>query len=149
MKNLVFLFFAGIISFSGCCDSVNDENHDILLKIGDITEIKSGKTAYNAQYDLSLRVNSVNDSRCPIGLSCFWQGYVSVQLFLTTKSGNYDFSLSTLHVPTYLKVDTVIEGMKYRLTDVLPYPVFENEQLKRVKIYVGSHLMPDNQRNNH
>jgi len=114
----------------------NDKDNDdcIDLKIGEETEIKSGETACNAQYGLSLRVENVNDSRCPMYATCVWAGTASVQFHLTTANGEYNFVLDT-YLGGSFKNDTIIEGIKYELIDVLPYPVFGGEQsIKTVKI---------------
>jgi len=109
---------------------------DKLLKIGEITEIKLGETASNPQYGLSLRVQKISDSRCPKGVICEWPGFVPVQLHLTTKNGQYDFTLEPSSIA--FKNDTVIEGIKYQLIDVLPYPVYGETQTKTVKILVNN-----------
>ena len=108
-----------------------------LLKIGEITGIKPGETAGNTQYDLSLRVENINDSRCPTGVNCVWEGNASIQLHLTTQNGQYDFTLDT-NPSSMFKTDTLIEGIKYKLVDVLPYPVFGEEQEKTAKILVDN-----------
>ena len=107
------------------------------LKIGETIEIKSGETACNAQYGLSLRVASVNDSRCPEGVECNWEGNASVEFQLTTKNGKYSFALDT-HQGTAFKNDTIIEGIKYLLRNVLPYPVYGEEPSKTVRILVDN-----------
>ena len=109
---------------------------DIDLKIGETTEIKSGETACNSQYGLSLRVENVNDSRCPTGVICVTAGDASVQFYLATKKGECSFTLHTLQNATY-KRDTIIEGFKYQLRNVLPYPVHgEDQPIKTVRILV-------------
>jgi len=114
------------------------------LKIGEITELKWGEIACNTQYGLSLRVGEIVDWRCPIGLECFWEGYASVEFYLTTEKGQYDFIFDTHRLPI-IKNDTVIEEIRYRLIDVSPYPVEGEEQEKTVKILVGSQKIPDSQ----
>jgi len=127
-----FLILA-VILFASCHKEAN--NH--ILKIGKTTEIKLGETAYNAQYGLSLSVENIQDSRCPNGATCVWAGYASVQLHLTTKLDNYDFTLYTL-VNAVFKNDTIIESFKYKLIDVVPYPVVgEKPPVKTVKILVS------------
>jgi len=106
-----------------------------LLEIGKITEIKSGETAGNTEYGLSLRVEKINDSRCPSNVVCVWAGYVPVQLHLTTKNGQYDFTLEPNSIE--FKNDTIIEGMRYQLIDVSPYPIAGEKQIKTVKILVS------------
>ena len=112
------------------------DNCKIDLKIGDETEIKQGETACNPQNGLSLRVESVNDSRCPIGAVCAWAGTAAVQIHLTTGKGTYNFTLDT-HSGTAFKSDTIIEGFRYKLVNVFPYPVVGEEQpIKTVHILV-------------
>jgi len=124
----VFLLFFG-------CSEKEEIN---TLKIGEVAEIKLGETIENSKLGLSLRVENINDSRCPVGAMCFWEGYASVEFQLTTKKGKYDFTLDT-HNPPIIRNDTVIGGIKYQLIDVMPYLNLNEEQsIKTVKILVGS-----------
>jgi len=123
-----------VIFINGVQVYCHNTNQDSTLKIGEITEIEVGKTVENFEYGLSLRVDNLNDSRCPIGVECYWEGTASVEFHLTTKNSQYDFTLDT-H-PNFTN-DTIIENMKYQLIDVVPYPVFGEEQpIKTVKILV-------------
>jgi len=110
------------------------------LKLGEITEFKWDETVCNTQYGLSLSVENINDCRCQIGTMCDWEGYASVEFHLTTQKGQYDFTLDT-HQPPIFKNDTIIEGIKYHLADVLPYPVWGEEQEKTVKILVNNNFL--------
>ncbi|MCL1932864.1 MAG: hypothetical protein FWF53_03485 [Candidatus Azobacteroides sp.] len=108
------------------------------LKIGEITEIESSRTVENSEYGLSLQVENINDSRCPTGGVCVWEGNASVELQLITQKGKYNFTLDT-HSPPIFKNDTVIEGFRYELRNVLPYPGDGEEQLiKTVRILVSN-----------
>ncbi|MDR1761039.1 MAG: hypothetical protein LBR55_01170 [Bacteroidales bacterium] len=112
----------------------HNEDCSVDLNIGKTTEIKSGNTACNAPYDLSLQVVSVNDGRCPEGVTCFWEGEATVEFQLVTKSGKHTFILSEHPRATN---DTIIEGFKYQLKNVTPYPVHGEEQLiKTVEILI-------------
>jgi len=113
------------LSFFGC-----GKNEKHLLKIGKITEIKEGKTVENSDYGLSLHVENINDSRCPKKADCFWEGTASVTFQLITKKGEYKFTLDTHSPPNFIN-DTVIEGIKYQLKDVLPYPDSGRKQSKK------------------
>ena len=131
-------FLIGLIGISLLffgCDKKEEIN---TLNLGEITEIKLGETVENSDYGLSLVVENINDSRCPIGVNCFWEGNASVEFQLTTKKGEYKFTLDT-HSPPNFKNDTVIEGIKYQLKNVLPYPVYGEEQaIKTVRILVDN-----------
>jgi hypothetical protein len=119
-----------------CYNDNGSSNLD--LRIGEITEIKLGETANNSQYGLSLRVDTIIDSRCPIGVVCVWPGRADVQLQLTTKNGKYDFTLNKMGMQGGRSCEgVVIEGMRYYLVDVLPYPnIEERNPIKTVKILV-------------
>jgi len=130
--NVIFINGVQVYCYNGNDDCLGNVD----LKTGEIMEIKSGEIACNAQYGLSLRVDNVNDSRCPIGGNCVWEGNASVEFQLTTKKGKYKFTLDT-HNPPIFKNDTVIEGIKYQLRNVLPYPVHgEDQPIKTVRILV-------------
>lgn len=120
------------ILFYGC----NKKEKVNTFEIGKVTELRLNETVENFEFDLSLRVENLNDSRCPNGVVCIWEGNASVEFQLTTKKGKYKFILDT-HNPPGFKNDTVVEGMKYQLIDVLPYPdIYEELPEKTVKILV-------------
>jgi hypothetical protein len=81
-------------------------NQELTLKTGDICSSKS------------VKVLKINDSRCPIGVVCVWQGEATVNLEVK-ESSVFEVVLSTFHQP----VDTV-NNFIFKLIDVLPYPIF-------------------------
>jgi hypothetical protein len=88
-------------------------SQELTLKTGDIRTSKTD--------NLSIKVLKINDSRCPTGVVCIWQGEATV--FLEVKENStFDVTLSTFHQP----VDTV-NNYIFRLIDVLPYPVYGTE----------------------
>ena len=104
------------------------------LKLGEMIGMKSEEIAFNSERNILLSVESINDSRCPIGVMCVHGGNVYVQFHLKTESGEYDFTLDP-HGALY-KRDTVIEGMVYELFDVVPYPNIREQQIQTVLIKV-------------
>jgi hypothetical protein len=127
----VAVCFAGVTFFSGC-----DKKEDV--KISETIEIKSSETACISQNRLSLRVVNVNDSRCPKGAECYWEGNAYIEFQLTTKNVEYSFTLDT-HLGSPFRNDTIIEGIKYQLRNVLPYPnILEEQPIKTVRILVGN-----------
>ena len=120
MKNIIRLAGVFLLLF-GC------SKHE------DVYTLKSGQTL-RISNNLLLRVESINDSRCPTGVDCAWQGTASVQFHFVTKKEKYDFTLTTS--PGFN--DTVIEDIKIQLINVLPYPVHNKKQpVKTVIILVG------------
>lgn len=62
----------------------------------------------------------INESRCPLGAMCFWQGNASVRLkFEKFNQRPILFDLDTFRSFTN---DTIIDGYKFTLIDLLPYP---------------------------
>lgn len=67
----------------------------------------------------------LTDSRCPVGLWCFWEGNAEVRLrYQAYNDKPVFFDLST-HVG-FIN-DTIIDRYKFTLLDVIPYPVENHE----------------------
>ncbi len=126
---LLTLFLFLIIGFSvqSCKNDINAPSVDCKgktsLHINKPSNIELSKVACNSRHNLRLQALNVEDSRCPEGVQCFWAGNASVEFHLTTKKAEYYFSLNTFNGKDFTN-DTIIEGLKYHLLDVLPYPSF-------------------------
>ena len=120
------------------CYNDKDDEGTIRLKLGEITDIKVGETAVNSQYGLSLRVENVNDGRCPLNACCEWAGLAYVQFSLTTPKGKYEFTLDVnISVNTVLNNTIAVEDLRILLFDVFPYPVGGEEQpVKTARVVV-------------
>jgi len=136
MKNIT-LIIAVVIVLASCNKEVSNT-----LKVGEITEIKLREEANNTQYGLSLRVVSIDDTRCPIGVICIWEGNASVQLHLKTKEDEYNFTLDTNRFHPNFNNEVTIEGFNYQLIDVLPYPVVDKKQSKKtIKVLIDNKII--------
>ena len=134
-NSLTYLTIALFLLLLGCDEGYEYDN----LLVGKTTELEVGRKVSNARHGLSLQVQSVTDSRCAIGLVCVWEGYAAVRFNLITKKREYDFTLDT-HRLSPFRNDTIIEGLKFELVDVLPYPVADEDQpSKIVKILVDKY----------
>ena len=68
-----------------------------------------------------LKMDSViNDSRCPIGATCFWEGNAVVLIDLII-GGNFQHKLN-LNTNSKFRTDTVIDNIKFELVGLIPYP---------------------------
>ena len=134
--NVIFINGVQVYCHNGGGGNENDCNVD--LRIGETTEIVSGETACNSHYGLSLRVGVIHDSRCPTGAICIWAGNTEVQCRLTIRGVEHNFTLSKMGLEGGPSCEgVVIEGFKYYLEDVLPYPnINEMDAIKTVKILV-------------
>ena len=102
------------------------------LRLNDTIELRYNKLYCNPEYDILLSVDSIQDSRCPIGADCIWEGNGRVYINLHHGESRSSFWLNT-H-PNFLQ-DTLIDGLNYELTDLLPYPDLNLDiQLKDARI---------------
>lgn len=113
--------FASILLLAGILMACRDKRESEPLPVKDELNLKTGKV-YPAMMDnLAIRIKEISDSRCPIGLVCFWGGEVTVT-FEVKHTTAFDLTLTLHRHP----VDTVDQYI-FRLIDVLPYPVYQDE----------------------
>ena len=79
----------------------------------------------NPEYEISLSFDSLQDSRCPIGAMCIWEGNARIKLKIR-QSGESEISFWLNTHDSFLS-DTVVNGIRYELIDVLPYPELDKE----------------------
>jgi hypothetical protein len=89
------------------------------LRLNDTIELRYGELYCNSRHDILLSVDSIQDSRCPIGAYCIWEGNGRVYINLSHGGMHSSFWLNT-HV-NFLQ-DSLVDGLNYELTDLLPYP---------------------------
>jgi len=68
---------------------------------------------YKVTDDLSFRINSINDSRCPQDVVCVWQGTVTIKIEIKEAQNTIDTIL-------YLNESSRVGGYKYSIIDVKP-----------------------------
>jgi hypothetical protein len=104
------------IRFEGVCNF--DSIH---MGINDTIEMQIGEVYCNQANGIRLECDSlVNDSRCPIGATCVWEGNAELSFILEQDSELlYEFNLNTN--PGF-RTDTTINDLRYKLLDLLPYP---------------------------
>lgn len=61
-----------------------------------------------------------NDSRCPTGIECVWEGDALAAFTLTKDDTDRSF---TLHANNKFQNDTIIDGIKITLLNITPYPI--------------------------
>jgi hypothetical protein len=70
---------------------------------------------------ISICLDSVfNDSRCPTGVYCIWEGNAAVR-FKYGKSGN-KLVIFDLNTNNQFRSDTIVDGYKFTLIGLSPYP---------------------------
>lgn len=111
MKKAVLLLLV-LIGFS-CANNDDSSQGAINLKVdGCFDKFESGA---------KICLDSIfNDSRCPTGLDCVWEGD-AVAAFTLTK--NNKVNSFNLHANKKFQNDTIIEGIAIKLLRITPYPV--------------------------
>ena len=106
MALLPYLFFA-------CETEVTDSD---VFQYGKEQDFDLHRIYRSFDEKLSVRIDSIHDSRCPLGATCIWQGEARVFMTLLLEEEN-QLVLSTFDN----QIDTV-QNFEIILTDVLPYP---------------------------
>lgn len=88
----------------------------------DTIEVRAGASVTIGAKRFTLTFNRVEeDSRCPTGVTCVWEGDAIV--VLTIARGRQPGTVVRLHTnPSMKKQDARHEGLTIRLVDLLPYP---------------------------
>jgi len=100
---------------SYCRDYASEE-----LILNRTLDFKYSELYCNSEYDFRLSFDSLQDSRCPIGAACIWGGNARVQLIFKQDQENASRFWLNTHINDL--TDTVINGIRFELIDVLPYP---------------------------
>lgn len=101
------------------CANRDDGGHVVVnLKVSDCFD--------NYQNKGRICLDSVfNDSRCPTGFECVWEGDALGAFSYSKNNAVRNF---ILHVNTKFQNDTTIDGVTIKLLNISPYPV-ANEQI--------------------
>lgn len=98
------------------CDNGNPNQR----KVNDTIVLGYKQTYRDLENNYSLELDSIlEDSRCPIGLLCYWEGNAAVRLNLIMERKKYSIILNTSRRFT---TDTVIDNIKFKLVGLTPYP---------------------------
>ena len=139
MDTIIKLELAAILFLCFGCSKI--ETKISMLKIGKITEMKLGETAVNSKYGLSLRMESLDDYRCPKEVVCVWGGMATAAFHLKTKNGEYNFTLEKHGLEDGANSGAFItEGMKFEIVDVVPYPVAGTKQPQKTVIILVDNI---------
>ncbi len=120
----LFIFLFSSFLYSGCekyqcncyCSDFNAEE----LTLNDTVDLKYSELYCNSEHEIRVSFDSLSDSRCPIGAMCFWEGNASVKFMIEREGESKD--TFTLNTHSRFITDTVLNGVRYELIDLLPYP---------------------------
>lgn len=105
--------------FLWTCLNPHDSSVFKSFNLEDTTTINYQETIYNEQENIRMKFNSVEDSRCPYGVLCFWEGNAKVSFSITKNYFSTNYVLNTYHKFTR---DTVLLGYSISLKKVMPHP---------------------------
>lgn len=109
-----------ILTFIICCGfSCQHEDECVSLRLGEEIVLRHGVEYCTNDGFMHLSINEIQDSRCPEGVVCVWQGEVSVKINIETSDMN-EVVLKSFHHP----VDTLGQ-YEFILVDVFPYPKYK------------------------
>ncbi len=116
------IVFPVLFFFYLSCDENSDDENSLpsTLVLGDTINIGYMETAVNYDENISLIFDTLfADSRCPVGMECFWEGDAEPGFTLTGTDSSTSFSLHTF---SGFPNDTIIQCYSIELIDVSPYP---------------------------
>ncbi|PIS27382.1 MAG: hypothetical protein COT43_11060 [Candidatus Marinimicrobia bacterium CG08_land_8_20_14_0_20_45_22] len=118
-KTLIVFLVA--ILLAACILEPEEESY---LDIDEIVELKLGERKIGQPSGLEVGFEKlISDSRCPIGILCFWQGMAEIQISLKIPDKTrYYFTLDSYNHTT---VDTL--GLHMEFLQLDPYPIFSEE----------------------
>ncbi len=122
MKSRFIILLLVLILFSSCSSFDQIEQYKTS---NDTMTINLNQVCFNEKYGIKLQFDSIiNDSRCPIGALCLWEGNAQIQFSLISKNKKHDkFYLNTHSAFTQ---DTIIHGIDYKLVNLLPHQKLGN-----------------------
>ncbi len=113
-----------LIVITNSCNVEDNPVPDRIIQLNENTEILYHQKLNNYEHELSILLDSVNDSRCPTGpVRCFWEGNASVKFELLFVDEIRSIILNT---HSQFRRDTSICGYQIELLEVNPYPEYNN-----------------------
>ncbi len=108
-KNI--LIIAAALFLFSCSDNDTDVFSELKFKIGESYKVDDKK---------NLEITKINESRCPIGVTCIRQGEAFIIFKLT--EGNTSKLDSTFVVGKTEKKDTIFSNLFLNITSLDPHP---------------------------
>ncbi len=108
----LFLFLIGFLFYS--CERI-DIGEDINIQIGE---------EYRVKWNLSFRIDSLNEYRCPINANCIWGG--DVDLYFNINEGSHETD-TLLRLNDSERNPFETGNHLWEILDVSPYPELDKE----------------------
>jgi len=121
----LFVFLLSAFLYSGCdncdcfCAAYDAEN----LKLNDTIDLRYNELYCNSEHEFRLSFDSLGDGRCPTGAYCIWEGNAYVDFIIKPEGGSEQ--TFTLNTHNRFLTDTTVNGIRFELINMLPYPVVD------------------------
>lgn len=138
MKNLIITAICLSFLFTACTENeipqdtnqTNTTQNDLnsLIPVDESIKLKVDEKYTNDTYDFSLTLSSIEDSRCPEGTQCIWQGYARIELILEEGNDKKTIVLHSINQTvegTPLSNEAYVGNYYFELENVMPYPQSE------------------------
>ena len=125
----IFIFLLSAFLYSGCelfqCNCYCSNYAADELPLNETVELNYSEPYCNSEHEFRLSFDSLSDGRCPIGAMCIWEGNASVKLIIK-QEGKSD---NTFWLNTFdgFLTDTTVNGIRFELIDLLPYPEIDKD----------------------
>ena len=118
-----FLLITLIVFSCGCHKDTTTQIEIKTAHLGESFELHAGEAVTISGEPLSFRFDSLlNESRCPLGVECFWQGNASIVISCAERHDTLD----TYFVPSKI----VQSAYTLTLRDLTPYPIYQQPIIK-------------------
>lgn len=121
MNYKLFLFALALLLMSNCKTQTQNSDHTVTIGINKKASIPNSKI--NIEF-----VNVAEDSRCPVGVTCVWEGIAIVDMKATNGNEVRQFQLATKDFePKNTNKTFSYSGYNITLQAVKPYPGGKDE----------------------
>lgn len=103
------------------CKEIILENRT--FKVGQESTFRINQLYTSSDGQSTLQINEIGDSRCAIGVECFWEGEVTIKGEWTNSQNTSTFELHSVLKEMEMQPD----GFTIQIVDAKPYPVYGTE----------------------
>lgn len=129
-KMTVIVSFLCILFFTACnrksAEALTKDSPEAKTVSEDIQVGYKTKICSNTNKDVCITFDTImEESRCPIGLNCVWEGNAKGRFTLNNGSATFTFDLDTQPSYNMYHNDTTIGGYQITLDGLTPHPTTE------------------------
>jgi hypothetical protein len=112
-----------VVTLAGCATFATEVSYEGPIEIGEIFAMKYGQRREIQNTGLTIEINKISDSRCPLNAQCIRKGDISVTLdiFRNNEQVGSAHMFSGL-TPQERKVGEY-KNLNFYLLDLYPYPM--------------------------